>query len=278
MDLRLFHSSESADYRIMDRFNSWTGYIPCHFLEWQGWYYSSIAIRLLGHYRLYQLYKKNFHPKSRDILSPVGYILQRKTKFGLKYDTGKYPESKMEIYVINRMLLYECAYILHEFLANADEDFEKAFNKAIQQIHDPEFLNPASAVTTKPPQIIVQAKAPLLGKGKGVFTKKQILILFDLISKSTKMKSIELDKPNKFDAYAEFLRAVTGKSIDTWLEELKDYRNRDLYHFDTDGERSQLIATLTNLAEMLRKAGLRPLTKLADEKMRELEMNNRSLS
>jgi hypothetical protein len=72
----------------------------------------------------------------------------------------------MEIYMINRMLLNECSYVLHEFLAHADEDFEKAYNKAIQQIHDPEFLNPASAVTVPPHRSSSREKTPFAARKK----------------------------------------------------------------------------------------------------------------
>jgi len=290
MDLRLFHPCEfpNRKFKMLDRLNSWTRLQPCRFLEWTAWYDSSVPQRLLGHYRLFQLYKKHHSGGSLDIPVVNGYILQRQITFGLKYKFFKfavhfakivgYPERTMEIYIINKMLLHECSHVLHEFLTNADTDFEKAYKKAIQQIHAPQFLNPASAVTAQPPKIIVQGKAPIHGKEKGVLTKKQVLILFDLLSQSANMESIELDKPNKLDTYAEFLRAVTGKSIDTWLEELRHYRNKDLYHFDTIGERNQLISTLTNLSEILRKTGFRTLYKLVNEKMRAIETKNQTLS
>jgi hypothetical protein len=45
-----------------------------------------------------------------------------------------------------------------------------------------------------------------------------------------------------------------------------------LYEFKNEGERKQLIITLTNLSEAFRKAGFRSISKAADKKLIELEM------
>ena len=67
------------------------------------------------------------------------------------------------------------------------------------------------------------------------------------------------------------LQAVSGKSKDSIMEQLKDTRNNSLYSFQNQGELNQLIITLTNLAETFRKAGFRTVATVADRKLRELE-------
>lgn len=112
------------------------------------------------------------------------------------------------------------------------------------------------------------------GKEKGVFSKKQILILFDLLSRTAKIERLDLHKPNKFDAVAQLFQALTGKPKESWLAELNDYKNKDLYEYHTPGELNQLLATLSNLADLFRKAGLRSVASLADKKIMELERKN----
>lgn len=59
MDLSVLHpvKSPARDYTWKDKLNSITSPLGCRFLEWTGWYNQDIAQRLLGHYRLYQLFK-----------------------------------------------------------------------------------------------------------------------------------------------------------------------------------------------------------------------------
>ena len=220
-----------------------------------------------------------------DIPTVHGYILQRRITYGLKYrfynftayfvKIWGYPERTMEIYIINRMLLYERASILYDFLTNADIDFEHALKHAIQQIHDPSFLSTPGISSIKSSNVLTQVKHNhndvLRGKQKDIFSKKQVLILFDLLSQFAKIERFDLTKPNKFDSFAQLLHALTGKSKETWLEELKNYCNKDLYEFGTPGELDHLLNTLTNLSNTLRKAGLRTLSSQADKKIRELE-------
>jgi hypothetical protein len=63
---------------------------------------------------------------------------------------------------------------------------------------------------------------------------------------------------------------LNGKSKDAWVEELYNYKNKRIYHY-REGELSQLIKTITNLVEVLRKSGFRNLAKAGDKKIRELE-------
>jgi len=67
------------------------------------------------------------------------------------------------------------------------------------------------------------------------------------------------------------LQAVTGKSKDSIMEQLKDTRRDGLYSFQNIGELNQLIVTLTNLSEIFRSAGFRSIANMADKKLRELE-------
>ena len=311
MDLRLFHSSENPNhsYKTFDRFNSWTRRQPCRLLEWTGWYGTSLQLRLLGHYRLYQLHKKS-HRRRFDVPVVQGYILQYRNFHGIKFFLARllsyfpawlgYPDPSVEILAINRMLIYDRVDVLREFLTDADIDFESAYKKALQQIHDPAFLIPGGAIGIQHPNVFVQVrhhhqtinntlyhqlnfqsviqqqpapvKEALTGKEKGVFSKKQVLIFFDMLHQAGELERIDLAKPNKFDAMAQFFQALTGKGKETWLETLKHYHNKDLYEFHTLGERNQLISTLTNLADITRAAGLRSVSGLIDKKIREIEM------
>jgi hypothetical protein len=316
MDLRLFHATENPDrdYTRFDRYNSWTRRQPCRLLEWTGWYASSVPLRLLGHYRLYQIYRQSFRRGPVDLPEVHGYILQYRNFHGIKFSLATllshfpawlgYPDKIVEIQAINRILIYDQVAVLQEFLINADTDFESALRRALQQIRDPAFLNPGSTTRTQHPNVFVQvrhnhhtinntayhqlnfqsvikqevavketapAKEAVSGKEKGVFSKKQILILFDMLNQSAKLERIDLSKPNKLDAIAQFFQAVTGKGKETWLETLKDYRNKDLYEFHTSGERNQLLITLTNLSEITRAAGFRAVSNLIDKKIRDIE-------
>jgi hypothetical protein len=112
---------------------------------------------------------------------------------------------------------------------------------------------------------------PPAGKAKGVFSKKQILILFDLLAQIAHLEKLDLSKPNKYSALADLFHALTGKSQSTWIQQLYDYKHKDLYEFHTEGERKQLVVILTNIAELFRKAGVRTIATQADKKIRELE-------
>jgi hypothetical protein len=288
MDLRLFHPKDMPNHSLktMDRFNSWTQFESCRFLERIGWYYTSLPLLLLGHYRLFHLHQKYHSGRPNDTSLVNGYILACQATFKIKYSLNtfiillykiwRYPIPSTAIYIINRRLLHEQAPILHEFLTNADTAFEEVLDRTIQQIDAPTFLSVSSTANIKPSNVLVQVKHDhntdvLRGKQKDVFSKKQVLILFDLLSQSTKIEPFDLTKPNKFDGFAQLLHALTGKSNETWLEELKSYRNKDLYAFHDSGELDHLLNTLTNLSNTLRKAGLRTLSNQADKKIRELD-------
>jgi hypothetical protein len=86
MDLSILHLAYSPEknYKWKDRLNSLTGHVSCRFLEWSGWYNQDILQRLLGHYRLYQVFKQK--PIVNNHLSlPLNYIVNYKTSHGLKY-------------------------------------------------------------------------------------------------------------------------------------------------------------------------------------------------
>jgi hypothetical protein len=57
----------------------------------------------------------------------------------------------------------------------------------------------------------------------------------------------------------------------SWEEELNDYKNRGLYYFSNEGEWKELLKTLTNLSETVRKSGFRVFAKPVDKKIRKLE-------
>ena len=58
---------------------------------------------------------------------------------------------------------------------------------------------------------------------------------------------------------------------ESWREELEKYKYKGLYHYRDSGELKNLINTITNISETVRKAGQRELAKVADRKIRVLE-------
>jgi hypothetical protein len=303
MNLNDFHHSDrpDADYEIMDRRNNKTGSI-CYFYELMSWYDSNINMRLLGHYRLFQLCKNSHAIKKTGLPAESGYILNYRENRILEYSWVQLipfrnllanKSRNLEIKSINRTLLFKRTEILQNFLVAAQSDFDKALLDAARQISHPAFLSDSPLAnihfeiqqnhqhnTTLAknefhvhPVIKEQAPAPppTKGKEKDIFSKKQILILFDLLAKTRIIEPIDFRNPAKFEAIAHLLRAITGKGDDTWLAELNDYRNKDLYAWHSDGERRELIRILTNLADKLKNAGFKTVGNLADQKIIPLE-------
>jgi hypothetical protein len=208
-----------------------------------------------------------------------------------------------EYAVINRCLIYERTDILREFLTAAETHFDSALDQATRQILAPAFLDNPAALPNNPiaiqyndnqtnvqyhdnrtnnqfndnrisnSQVIHQhiLHEGAKGKEKGVFSKKQLLILFDLLAETSAVERIDYGKPTKFSDIAALFQAITGKPATSFIEELNDYRNEGLYQFHTRGERDQLIVALTNLANTCRTAGFRSIAKQAEKKIRLLE-------
>lgn len=333
VDLTLFHQFPNGKYRAKDRLNRRTGRMACSFLEWTGWYNLDIPQRLLGHYRLFQIYKKDPDNASRNIDLPKAYILQYRSKHFLKYSLSRLvsiiysiftlgrPYLPVEIETFNCSLINEHADILQAFLAAAEKDFTSAFLKTIAELSNikpdnsdnrsnilqgtyklhiqPVFVNYQSDLHVNntfntrqndfhthnnyendysvhthvnyPPNTVEGKK----GKEKDVLSKKQVLIFLHLISESTQLEKIDFRKQNKYDDLANLLHAITGRSKDAWKEELNNYKTKDLYEFHLPGELSQLIVTITNLAEFVRKAGFHSVAAAADKKIMELEKQKR---
>lgn len=299
------HPLPDRDYTRKDKLNSLTGHLNCRFLEWTDWYNQDIYQRLLGHYRLYQLFKKESKAET-GLPQPLAYIVNYRASHGLKYLLSRFtgivyylgsfgkPYYPLQTEGINKLLINENTHVLQEFLTEADNNFEEALSQAVGQILSPDF-GKKSDLFIKQSAIILQTRnefnsyhtnthhfneystvnsvtTGIKGKEKGVFSKKQILILFDLLAETGKLEKIDFTRPNKFDSIAELLFAITGKVKDSWVEQLKDARNKGLYEFKNEGERKQLVVTLTNLSDVFRKAGFRSVAKVADKKLIELEM------
>jgi hypothetical protein len=211
---------------------------------------------------------------------------------------GRHYYVSVEIETFNRSLIYKHAVILQTFLEQADHDFTSAFHTAMAKLNERILSVADTPAPASPPMIIQFYKedhhyqqtfytnysynhtdinfqppigAPHKGKEKDVFSKKQVLIFFDLLSSTSNLEPIDLSKPTTFERAAAFFHALTGRSIESWTEELNDYKTKDLYAFHSPGELQQLINAISNLAEFLRKAGFRSLVTLADKKIRELE-------
>lgn len=303
MDLSVLHPLHSPErnYKCKDRLNSLTGHLSCRLLEWSGWYNQDVLQRLLGHYRLYQLFKAENNSPCNCLSLPLAYIMSYRASQGFKYALSGLTASlyyiatlgkrytPLQIEGINHLLVRDKAMILQEFLQDSKKDFPCAVRKAVEQITSNRLLSKAENSLTLIQQkreynhyqtsshyfneyTTIQAVANgAKGKEKGVFSKKQLLILFDLLAESKAVDKIDYSKPNKFDGIATMLRAVSGKSKDSILEQLKDTRTNGLYSFENEGELKQLIITLTNLSDIFRKAGFRIVANIADKKIRELE-------
>ena len=267
------------NFKMMDRLNGWTGLLPCRFLEWSGWYNYSVRLRLLGHYRLYQHFKKDYDRHPRDLPAARAYILQYRTHHGIKYVISKtmaflfsavtwneyYPVAEMAAF--NRILINGGSAVLQEFLAGADADFAEALRKAQERIGDPSFFTTAGKAAKEAPAQVTQGAT---GKKAGVFSVRQTLIFFDLLSQLSNLEEIEMGNPNKKEAQAGLLFALTGIPVSSFLEAFKDYRRKGIYRWDSQSELTGLITTLTNMAEIFRKSHFRRLYELADEKIDEL--------
>jgi hypothetical protein len=306
IDLTLFHNEDAppnASWRMKDRLNGWTSLRRCRLLEWTGWYNYDIAQRLLGHYRLFHHFKADYFKTSHQLPAAMAYILDYRSRHGIKYLLARIvaflvslldriPYPVVEIAAVNRQLVNESTSILYDFLIDADRDFTAAFLQAMDQIKSPTFLSITAPHPQGPPvafqyndnrtstmynsQVHIQPtiREGATGKTKGVFSKRQLLMLFDLLAKqTTPLEKIDFSKPNRFDAIAGLLHAISGKSKASISEELKDYQKKGLYDGEPGGQRNQIIAELTNLADIFRAAGFRSIAREADRKIIELQKN-----
>jgi len=310
MDERLFHPSKDPNsyYKIMDRRINRTGAF-CYYLEWVGWYDSNLALRFLGHYRLYQLYKARYPDNNCAHPSPGhSYIVRYRENrilentwiqiisFLTPFVQNKDQDHNADVRSINQILLHKHPETLLNFLSEAETDLEKALNTAMTRIGDPEFLS-----TSTPTRITMQFNQenihntynsknefhihPVIkdqqqpqtvkGKEEDVFSKKQVLMFFALLAEARIIEPIDWKKPNRFDPIAELMHALTGKPVSSWLEELKNYRTKDLFTTRAKGQLQELKNTLTNLAEKFRAAGFRKFADLADKKIHDLDNHSR---
>jgi hypothetical protein len=144
---------------------------------------------------------------------------------------------------LNKQLIYQQFTILQEFLTNADTDFEKALQNAIDQINSygnnitPEITfiqnrleqkvyNNSCHYFTEYNGTVLSETNKLKGKEAGVLSKKQLLILFDLLADTGEIERIDFSNPNKFEREAELFHALNGKSKSSWEEEIKNYKDK----------------------------------------------------
>src|SRR5260221_7567086 len=232
MSLRIFHYGNEADenYFLTGRFDGWTGRLKCRWWEWSGWYNADIYQRLVGHYLLFQHFKKDAALMKRSISVEQAYVLQYRTMQGVKYLISRITAftwsiltfgmsfPSVEIEGINRILVNEGADILQQFLADSEIDFRPALFTAAEKMQSPSFIcmtakglslayllqinnqfnrnhnesftevnhhhNESFTKVTNQPIV----KEGAAGKEKGVFSKRQWLIFFDLL---TQMSDLE---------------------------------------------------------------------------------------
>ena len=284
--------SPTPNYQTRDRLNSWTHPLPCRFLEWSGWYNQTIHNRLIGHYRLYTHFQKAYAKSPNpDFPATSAYILHYRANYGPRHFLAKAisllfstialqgPTPASQYAILNHHLLHTRPDILQQFLIAAGANLATALHHAHQAILDPDFFTHQTSINQNHLAIQYNSRVifqPLLregakGKAKGVFSKKQLLIFFDLLSETNAIERIDFRKPNKFREIAALLHSISGKSTDSLIEELNLHRDKSLYRHHTTGERDQLIITLTNLAETFRAAGFRSIAKQADSRIRDLE-------
>ena len=306
MDVRIFHFRPvPAGKRIMkDRLNGSTGYLRCRFLEWTGWYSQDVYQRLLGHYRLFQHFRKDKNLDYRRIDPIDAYILNYRATQGVKHFIFKIisfiystctrePYAPVEIEGINRILVNQGASILQQFLADADKNFEQALPEAAKKMRSSEFICVAAGRTQVwAPVFITQSrneynthhnesfteinnhlatKEGATGKEKGVFSKRQWLMLYDFLSETSPLEKIDFGRPHQFNQIAGFLHALSGKDKTSFVEELNYYKNKGgLYKTKDRGELQQLIIVVTNMYETFRDGNQQHLAKLANKKIIEL--------
>lgn len=319
MNLDLFHQPGRPDrfHKTIDRRINRTGRI-CYYYEMSGSYDVNLAMRLLGHYRLFQLGKNNYPLRHSDLSPEKAYIVHYRENNILK-NTWVYFISFLrlvlridypEVNSINRTLLFKRPEILQNFLISAQIDFDKALIDALDQISHPAFLSElpltnvhlqitenheynntltnnvhleitenhhhttlaknenhvhANIKEEAPPQ------KPAKGKEEGVFSKKQVLIILDLLAAAKAIEPIDFKKNKNSPAIAALLRALTGHGEESWRDELKNYHTKTLYEWNSNGQRMELIRILSNLSEKFSKAGFNTVAKLAEKKIMELE-------
>jgi len=199
----------------------------------------------------------------------------------------------LQIEQLNKQLIYQQFTILQKFLVNADSNFEKALQNAIDQINtydnkaipeitfiqnrlEQKVYNNTCHYFTEYNGTVLSETNKLKGKEAGVLSKKQLLILFDLLADSEEIERVDFSNPNKFEQEAELFHALNGKSKSSWEEELNNYKDKGLYYYRGKGELNQLIKDITSLSNIIRKSAFRPLAKAADKRIRELELVKRT--
>ncbi|AEW02219.1 hypothetical protein A4D02_34655 [Niastella koreensis] len=306
MNLSVLHAVKSPDrdYTMKDKLNGITSSLGCRFLEWSGWYNQNISQRLLGHYRLYQLFKV-ISQVDPQLSLPVAYLAHYRTLHAIKYTFSLITAVLYYIFTLgdryypllveqlNKELIIRHYTILQDFLIDAEIDFGKALHNAIDQFNgsgklvvpeitvvqnrlEQKVYNNTCHYFTEYNGTVLSGTNELKGKQAGVLSKKQILILFDLLADKGNIERIDYTLPNKFEAVAELFHALNGKSKSTWEEELKDCKNKGLYYYNDKGELNQLIKDITSLSNKARKAGFRTLATAADKKIKELETVKRA--
>jgi hypothetical protein len=312
MNLELFHHPTSdgkpGNYHWQDKLNGFSKLGACRFLEWSGWYNFGVGQRLLGHYRLFQHFRKSCARFPNDLPVIERYILQYQAWHGVKYFFAKLMgfiysvftwndfSPAVEMAAVNRMLVTDSRDILYGLLLEADTNIDAAFTKAeglIRQrlkfrpvapnslnvafgfnkfdlsIHQHESVTHHHTYPTQvfnPPVVADGAK----GKEKGVYSKRQMLIYFDLLHAAYGVERLKIENRNCHYNIARFLHEATGRPQSAWLDELRSYRNRGLYDCQTDGEIDQLLNTLTDMRESLQGAVFNELVKKLDNKKVEL--------
>jgi hypothetical protein len=237
----------------------------------------------------------------------VKYCLSRVTAFIWSIVTFGKTFPPVEIAGLNRVLVNEGANVLLEFLTEAEANFQLAVFNAVEKTQSPSFIcktskgfSPAyllqinkqtnsqfntyhnesfaeinhhhnESFTMVNNQPIVKEGAK--GKEKDVLSKRQWIILLDLISVTTPMfKKPDLSTYAKVEKAAILLHALSGKDKTTFIKELNHYKNNGgLYKTDSLGELNQLIIVLINMADIFRNNNQPDLADLIDKKIVELE-------
>lgn len=257
----------------------------------QAWEYSAVQAYLLQY--------RGTHAVKYSIFRMLGFVYS--------IGTRKEYYSVAQVAAVNHILVNEGTGILQEFLTAADTDFAAALTKALEKINDPAFFdntafkavntsvtqnnqfnrqsnhfytqtnhfntqnnqfNNKNEVTLHQFNLQPVIKDGAKGKEKGVFSKRQMLIFFDLLSVLGRMEKIDFKKTSRYALLATLFHAITGRSKESIIEELYDYRHKkDLYECKGDGEIDQLVIVLTNLAAPFRDAGFEAFAKLVDQKI-----------
>lgn len=167
------------------------------------------------------------------------------------------------------------------FLTFAQNDFPMALSDGLQQAFKPTLLEESNDSTVSLSIQLTFNFSPNItqsviregahGKEKDVLSKRQILMLFDLFADVYGVKRLDLADKRNYKKLARFLHALTGKSTQSFMEEMNHYCHNNLYEWHTMEELDQLIIMTKNLVTIVESGGFAAAAELGNTKIKQME-------